>query len=54
MPRPLTPYDGLNGLDFLLASLLVVGRWVLVEDGTGRYSAWSADCESELTGADHG
>jgi hypothetical protein len=22
--RPLTPYDGLNGLDFLLASLLVV------------------------------
>ena len=29
------------------------GRWMPVEDEFGSYSAWSADCESELAGADH-
>lgn len=32
----------------------VVRRWVPVEDEFGSYSAWSADCESELEGTDHG
>ena len=27
------------------------GKWVPVEDEAGKYTAWSADCEAELAGA---
>jgi hypothetical protein len=43
--RPLTPYDGLNGLDFLLAAVLVVAVMQVP-----RVCRWAMRCLSEREG----
>ena len=45
MPRPLTPFDGLNGLDFLLAAVLVVAVLQVP-----RVCRWAMRCLSEREG----
>ena len=45
MPRPLTPYDGLNGLDFLLAAVLLAAVLQVP-----RVCRWAMRCLSEREG----